>query len=150
MSLVLLLFTCCLENCPSTKPEDITEELPESGDIEAHYYRTGTEFAENIDLVEIFLSWRLLQGELMDRIEEDHFRLDLKNVPNNFDHRGNIEKAHFIRIIDAKRARQVTEMIVLNDTELKYKQIDEDEETGETSPSYYLYFWFDGEKVYVK
>ncbi len=150
ISLALLFFTCCFENCPPTKPEDPTEELPESGDIEAHYYRINTELAENADIVKIFFSWRLLQGELMNRIEEDHFQLDLKSVPNNFDHRGDIENVHFIRIMDARRTRQITEKIVLNGVELKYENSDEDEGTEEIFPSFYLYFWFDGKTIYIK
>lgn len=139
ISLLMLFLTCCFEDCPPTKPED---QGPPYGDIDAHYYRVNTEFAENSDYVRIFLSWKLYQGELMNKVEEDHFQLDLKHVPNNSEYRGDYSNAHFIRIIDAKRKMQVIEKIVFNGTELKG--------VSETTDGPVIYFWFDGEKVYLQ
>lgn len=135
----MLFLSSCFEDCPPTKPE---EEILLYGDIDAHYFRLNAEYSEGSDIVRMFVSWINFQGILMNKVEEDHFQLELKRVPNNIEHIGSYEHAHFIRIVDAKCGRQVTEKVVLNGTELKNVG-----ETLETDISL-LYFWFDGKKVH--
>jgi hypothetical protein len=145
LTLLLFLMSSCFEDCPPTVPEDEEEEeFIEFGDIDAHYYRMATEIAEGSDVVRIFMSWMNYQSKTMNKIENDHFQLDLKSVPNNVEHRGDYESAHFIRIVDGRRGKNVAEKIVFNGTELTNVGGTEDEETG----GYVLYFWFDGKKVY--
>ena len=81
---------------------------------------------------------------MMNKIEEDHFQLDLKSVPNNADHRGDYESAHFIRIVDGKQGKNVKEKVILNGTELT----NVGEYDNEDTESFILYFWFDGKNVY--
>jgi len=104
----------------------------------------ATEIAEGSDVVRIFISWMNYQSKMMNKIEEDHFHLDLKRVPNNADYRGDYESAHFIRIVDGRRGKNVAEKIVLNGIELTNVGENEDEDTE----SFILYFWFDGKNVY--
>jgi len=144
--IIMLLFfmSSCFEDCPPTVPED-EEEFIEFGDIDAHYYRVATNISEGSDVVRIFMSWMNYQSQKMNKIEEDHFQLDLKGVPNNNSKkRGDYESAHFIRIVDGRRGKNVKEKVVLNGVELTNVGEAEDEETE----SYVLYFWFDGKKVY--
>lgn len=137
ISVLMIFFTCCFEGCTSTTA---TAQGPLYGDIDAHYYRVNTEYPENSDSVRIFLSWQLFQSKLMNKVEDHHFQLDLKHVPNNSKYRGDFSNAHIIRIFDAKRTGKVTSKIVLNGTELKI--------VGETTDGSVLYFWFDGRSVY--
>ena len=143
LTLLLFFMSSCFEECPPTIPED-EEEILTHGDIEVHYYRMATEIAEGSDVVRIFISWMNYQSKMMNKIEEDHFLLDLKKVPNNIDHWGDYESAHFIRIVDGRRGKNVAEKIVLNGIELT--NVGETE--GENTESFVLYFWFDGENVY--
>jgi len=113
LALLLFFMSSCFEECPPTKPED-EEEILTHGDIDAHYYRMATEIAEGSDVVRIFMSWMNYQSKTMNKVEEDHFHLDLKRVPNNADHRGDYESAHFIRIVDGRRGKNVADKIVLN------------------------------------
>lgn len=143
LTLLLFFMSSCFEECPPTKPEDEVEILSH-GDIDAHYYRAATEIAEGSDVVRIFMSWMNYQSKQMNKIEEDHFQLDLKRVPNNADHRGDYESAHFIRIVDGRRGKNVNEKVILNGIELTNVGETKDEETE----SYVLYFWFDGKIIY--
>ncbi|UCC40535.1 MAG: hypothetical protein JSV96_03565 [Candidatus Aminicenantes bacterium] len=143
--LLMLFISSCVEDCPPTVPEDEEEEeFIEFGDISAHYYRTAAEISDGSDVVRIFVSWMNYQSVKMNKEEEDHFQLDLIRVPNNFENRGDYESAHFIRIVDGRRGKNVKEKMVLNGTELTNVGETEDEETE----SYVLYFWFDGKNVY--
>jgi len=145
LTLLLFFMSSCFEGCLPTVPEDEEEEeFIEFGDIDAHYYRTATEIAEGTDVVRIFISWMNYQSKMMNKIEDDHFQLDLKRVPNNVEHRGDYESAHFIRIVDGRRGKNVKEKVILNGTELTNVGETEEEETE----SCVLYFWFDGKKVY--
>ena len=145
LALLLFFMSSCFEDCPPTVPEEEEEEeFIEFGDVEAHYYRVTSEISAGSDVVRIFMSWLNYQSKEMNKIGEDHFQLDLKNVPNNFEQYGDYESAHFIRIVDGRRGKNVREIIILNGTELTNVGETEDEDTE----SYVLYFWFDGEDVY--
>ena len=143
LTLLFFFMSSCFEDCPPTKPED-EEDILTNGDIDAHYYRMATEIAEGSDVVRVFISWMNYQSKMMNKIEEDHFQLDLKSVPNNFEHRGDYESAHFIRIVDGRQGKNVKEKVILNGSELTNVGEYEDEDTE----SFILYFWFDGKNVY--
>jgi len=136
ISLLILFFACSLEDTPTT-PE--VEEIL-YGDIDAHYYRVNSENAERSDTVRLFMSWILYKSKLMTKVENDHFQLELKSVPNNIEHIGNYDCAHFISIFDAMTGKWVAEKVILNGTELI--------NVSKNGNGFSLCFWFDGENVY--
>ena len=134
--LLMLFFACTLEDIPTTP--DVEEIL--YGDIDAHYYRISSENAESSDTARIFMSWICYKSKLMNKSEKDHFQLELKSVPNNIEHLGNYDLAHFISIFDATPGKWVTEKVILNGTELI--------NVSNNDNGFFLYFWFNGENVY--
>lgn len=132
----MIFFACSLEETPTTP------EVPEIlyGDINAQYYRVNSEFAEGSDVVRIFMSWICFKSKLMNKVEKDHFQLEMKSVSNNIENIGNYERAHFISIFDAESEGWITEKVFLNGTELK--------NVSKNGNSFLLYFWFDGKNVY--
>jgi len=136
ISLLMIFYACSLEETPTTPK---VQEL-EYGDIDAHYYRVNSKDAESSDVVRIFMSWICFKSKLMNKVEKDHFQLEMKNISNNIEHKGNYDQAHFISIFDAKPGSWVTEKVILNGTELK--------NVSKKGDSILLYFWFDGKNVY--